>query len=473
MKKHLIIETSEFNGPADYIAKVKHLDNNVAWDAIITWRDLCSALGINRDEVANGKARPAIDRVAKDLAEENKPKDEKIFKEEVTKLSDFVEPEPKKEVRVKAERKSVATKVKVEEIKDIKEEKLPVTTQVTANQVDKVGEIETKKVAPQNRPVPTKVEDVAAQIADMLRDLNIGTSPEISEKLDYIKELVEYTGATVSGFEKRIEELEEQPSNVKTIQVKVNERPTVEIEGLVHHQFETILTHVSVGDHLMLVGPAGSGKTTVCEQVAQALNLDFYCKSVCNQTSKSELLGYMDANGNYVETDFRRAYENGGVFVLDEVDAGNANVISVLNSALSNGVCSFADKMVAKSDDFIVIACANTFGMGADRMYVGRVQLDAATLDRFSVIDFGYDEELEITLSGDEKWAKFVQAVRKELISERVVISPRATIQGAKLLAAGMNLQKVVDSRITKGMPETLKARVSTILKKYYPSSLK
>lgn len=146
--------------------------------------------------------------------------------------------------------------------------------------------------------------------------------------------------------------------------------------------------------------------------------MPFYCKSVCAQTSKAELLGFINANGNYIITEFRKAYEFGGVFVLDEVDAGNPNVLAVLNSALSNSVCSFADLMVKKHEDFVLIACANTFGFGSDRQYVGRNQLDAATLDRFSVIEFNYDETLEIALSGNETLAKCVQEIRKELSNE-------------------------------------------------------
>lgn len=51
---------------------------------------------------------------------------------------------------------------------------------------------------------------------------------------------------------------------------------------------------------------------------------------------------------------------------------------------MANNVCAFPDKMVKKHKDFIVCASGNTYGTGADRKYVGRLEIDAATLDRFA-----------------------------------------------------------------------------------------
>jgi len=80
--------------------------------------------------------------------------------------------------------------------------------------------------------------------------------------------------------------------------------------------------------------------------VADALSLSFHAISVGSQTSKSDLAGYMTATGEYVRTQFREAYENGGLFLLDEADAGNSNVLILLNAALSNGKMAFPDGMV-------------------------------------------------------------------------------------------------------------------------------
>jgi hypothetical protein len=49
-----------------------------------------------------------------------------------------------------------------------------------------------------------------------------------------------------------------------------------------------------------------------------------------------------------------------------------------------------------------VCAAANTYGTGADALYVGRNQLDAATLDRFYVVEMDYDRKLEAKLAPEE-----------------------------------------------------------------------
>jgi len=260
--------------------------------------------------------------------------------------------------------------------------------------------------------------------------------------------------------EDRIIELIKQHAPIKHIEVSVNGN-TNKLEGLVHFQFEKVLKCIAAKVNTMLVGEAGSGKTTIVHNAAQALNIPFYCMSVGAQTTKSDIMGYCDANGVYRSSIFRLAYENGGVFCLDEIDAGNANVITCLNSALSNGVCGFPDGMITKHADFVCVATANTFGTGASRSYVGRNQLDKATLDRFkATVEIFYDEELERKIAGNDNWVNIVQSIRAALKGEREVISPRASIEGAKLLKQGFSIDEVIEMSITASMSDDMKAKV-------------
>ena len=236
----------------------------------------------------------------------------------------------------------------------------------------------------------------------------------------------------------------------------------IKVVGLAHRMTERIAQVANLGLHQMLVGPAGGGKTTCAEKVAEILGLTFYPVSVGPQTTKSDLLGFVDAAGNYHTTPLRLAFENGGLLLLDEVDAANAGVLTIINSLLANGYCSFPDAVIKKNDNFRCICACNTYGRGADRMYVGRNQLDAATLDRFVVIDFDYDEALETSLAGNDEWTKKVQKWRKKAfeLKMRVVISPRASIFGAKLLAAGLPEKAVEDLVVWKGVAEDIKNKI-------------
>lgn len=231
--------------------------------------------------------------------------------------------------------------------------------------------------------------------------------------------------------------------------------------GLQHKQMPILLEYIGARCNVYLVGPAGSGKSRAAKEVADALQLKFFSESVSQQSPVSLLKGYMDAKGNYVSTSFRRAFEKGGIFLLDEMDAGNANVITALNSAVSldvGQIASFPDGMIKKHKDFICIAAANTIGRGGDREYVGRNPLDAASLDRFIFIEWEYDEVLEraiCTARGyDQKWVDHVQACRKAAgtLKIRLVISPRASFFGGALLAVGRDWDEVEDAVIFKGV---------------------
>lgn len=237
--------------------------------------------------------------------------------------------------------------------------------------------------------------------------------------------------------------------------------------GRQHKQFPILLQVIARRRNLWMTGPAGSGKTRAAHNAAQALGLAFGAISVGPQTTQSALFGYMDAHGNYVPTEFRRRYEQGGVFLFDEIDRGNPGVLTALNQAIENGTCAFPDAMVPRHPDFVAIAAANTYGTGASREYVGALQLDAATLDRFAMLAWEYDEALEHDLamatyeaSGGtdptvaEGWIAKVRRARSkaQALKVRHVISPRASIVGADLLASGMDEATVSACVLWKGL---------------------
>lgn len=248
-------------------------------------------------------------------------------------------------------------------------------------------------------------------------------------------------------------------ASARPMAITVGTMPTVTVDTA-HKCLEDVLLMVVAGTSPFLVGPAGSGKTTLAEQIAKVLQRPFYMAS--RVSSEYKLTGFVDANGKCVRTAFREAYEHGGVFLFDEVDASDADALTAFNAALAGKLADFPDGVVARHPDFVAIAAGNTFGRGADRQYVGRNQLDAATLDRFQVYEVDYDEQLEIKLAGNEEWTKYVQRVRHAIDAEKVrhVVSPRASIAGAKLLAAGMARAKVEEACIWKGLDTTNRQRV-------------
>lgn len=277
--------------------------------------------------------------------------------------------------------------------------------------------------------------------------------------------------ALTSRVDEQRAELLEIANAVRPIEI-VTPKARKKLKGVTHAQFENLLKVVGVNQPVLLVGPAGTGKTHSAFEVSEAFGLKFHSIAVGSQTSKSDLVGYLDANHNYVRTQFREAYEHGGLFLLDEADAGNSNVLILLNAALSNGYMAFPDGMIAKHEDFRMVATANTYGHGASRQYVGRNQLDAATLDRFVTISWDIDDKVESSLAGTtdagKRWLSVVRAVRKRAIQElelRVVISPRATQRGSLLLAAGMDFADVLPIALTGNMPASERDGLENVAK--------
>lgn len=281
-----------------------------------------------------------------------------------------------------------------------------------------------------------------------------------------------------------LQELASKQGNNQSLSISVNSAPAIQLEGYMHPMFPIVLAAAANRINVMLVGPAGTGKTSMAKAVAKALNIErVVAQSFCSQTPESRLFGYQDANGQYVPTQFRKCYEKGGVYILDEMDSASPNVLTSLNAAIDNGHCTFPDKTIAKHPDFICIACANTYGNGADRQYVGRAQLDAATLNRFAKLSIDYDDTLDLALSGQpfsckvdslvtvpksqyadigKRWCDAVLAARAVVQANgiRHIISPRQTRDGYRLLCSGVRLSDVISMLLTNGLSNVDKDKI-------------
>ena len=223
-------------------------------------------------------------------------------------------------------------------------------------------------------------------------------------------------------------------------------------DGHRHPVFGDVLAALSVRENVYLVGPAGSGKTTIAAQAADALGLPFYSTGAVGMAY--QLQGFINAEGRYMETDLYRAYVGGGVFLFDEIDASSAQALLAFNAIAANDLAAFPCGTVKRHADFVIIAAANTWGSGADAQYVGRAQLDAATLDRFAFISMDYDERLELAISSNDEWTRYVQAFRRitRQLKIRAVVSPRASIKGGKLLSAGLSWNRVEEMLLIRGL---------------------
>lgn len=192
-----------------------------------------------------------------------------------------------------------------------------------------------------------------------------------------------------------------------------------------HANFDDVCSRIASGVWVYLYGPTGSGKNVMAEQIAKALGLDFHYQA--HTLDRFELTGFIDANGNYQPTEFYKAYTEGGLFMLDELDASDENALITLNSA-ANGYFAFPCGTVKAHENFRCIAAGNTCGRGATDDYTARRVMDASSLGRFVPRFHGYCDEIDLAAAnGDESVVTFFKAMReiKRETGAQMILSPR------------------------------------------------
>lgn len=261
--------------------------------------------------------------------------------------------------------------------------------------------------------------------------------------------------AVMDSCEQKVREfIKSEYGTIERKVVTVVDGKRFEGEGVTHEKFDTIIKFVANNEPVFLTGPAGSGKNVLCQQVAKTLGLNFYFSNAVTQEYK--ITGFTDAMGVFHESQFYKAFKNGGLFMLDEMDASIPEVLVILNAAIANRYFDFPAPIgyVEAHPDFRVIAAGNTFGLGANYEYVGRNQLDMASLDRFAVVRVGYDRNIELNVAqGNTELVDFAEDARNaaEKSGIRFIVSYRAIGRMAKLEGL-LGLDEVIKTCFVKSL---------------------
>ena len=196
------------------------------------------------------------------------------------------------------------------------------------------------------------------------------------------------------------------------------------LEGEAHAKLQQVLDVIAMGEIPMLVGPAGTGKTVLAKQVADVLGVGFDGISCSGGLTEAKIFGRSVPNvqtgeEKYSGTSYVNAYEGGGVYLLDEFDAADDNMMCSLNQSLDNGYMMIPERKshpkAERNEQSYIICTANTYGTGADRQYVSRNQMDAATMDRFTIIEVDYDEAIENKVCPDQELLARFRKYRKAI----------------------------------------------------------
>ena len=274
-----------------------------------------------------------------------------------------------------------------------------------------------------------------------------------------------------AAFDAKLAEIEASLGNAapRVINITVTNATSGEVKdiGMQHRDMPTLIKLLQARKHVYLHGKPGSGKSTAGIKAAEALGLDWGYISLNPRTAPSRVEGFMGADAKtYMGTMFRKLYENGGVFVIDELDNAGPDLLTSLNAALENGHCAFPDGMVARSEKFLLVATGNTNGRGGNASFPERRALDAATLDRFFFLNWEYDESLERAIAKGinadcDGWVDWVIKTRAYCAEHypKVFVTPRVSINGAGLLGT-LTVEQLAHGLVFKGIDRETVGRI-------------
>lgn len=195
---------------------------------------------------------------------------------------------------------------------------------------------------------------------------------------------------------------------------------------------EVVSRALELGMNVVLKGPPGVGKSFLARYLCAQTNRPLYRITLSETTYREDLLGHLhlvsSSDGEtitqWVDGPLTRAVREGGVLLLDEINAADANTVAALNSVMEQRATRSltipeTGEQLTPHEEFRVIATANPG-------YQGTYELNDAFEDRFRHVKLEY----------------LPQSVEVDLILERTEIPADRKDETEKLVAFAGRLRE-------------------------------
>jgi len=146
--------------------------------------------------------------------------------------------------------------------------------------------------------------------------------------------------------------------------------------------------------HVLLVGGAGTGKSSAVMETAALTNHKMLRINLTGQTTTSDLIGHHAANNGstyWVDGVLPLAMRMGAWLLIDEIDMGDPEILASLHMVLEEGgyllLKENNNEVVRPAEGFRILATANSLGLHDEcGNYSGTRAMNAALLNRFAVL---------------------------------------------------------------------------------------
>jgi midasin (ATPase involved in ribosome maturation) len=254
------------------------------------------------------------------------------------------------------------------------------------------------------------------------------------------------------------------------------------------------------GKNIMMVGPAGCGKTQAAKELPKATNRPFFYFNLgATQDPRATLIGnthFKDGQTTFDESAFVKAIQTeNAVILLDELSRAHPEAWNILMTVLDEGQRYLRLDEDVNSPTIRVAANVSfiaTANIGTE--YTSTRVLDRALMDRFEIIEvdilsLSQEEDLLTKRFGDKvsgnlihSVADIADATRKEWRSDEgklsTMISTRMTVRICELLADGFSLSEAAEVAVlpffdASGGTDSERTFVKQIIQKHMATEMK